>query len=197
MAEGAPRPGPPRSLFLHPQVRLWGVVDDAMLRRLHELIDADDSDGPLVIELSTNGGDADAGRRIAMDVRFLSERLGRRILFLGVSTVYSAGVTVMAAFPPEDRFLTSDAVLLIHCRRMDQQVELRGSLRVCRQKVEELRAQVEIGEALEREGFAELVRGTQMSLEEVLQRCDCNWYLTAQEALARGLVAGVVTARDD
>jgi hypothetical protein len=42
------------------------------------------------------------------------------------------------------------------------------------------------------EGFANLVRGSQVSLEQVLEHAPNNWYVEAQEALDLGLIGGVV-----
>ena len=132
----------PRPALLQPQVRLWGDVNDDMLGSFHAQIGTAVGAGPLVIELTTNGGDAEMGRRLAMEIRLLHERLGRRIVFLGATAVYSAGVSIMAAFPRTDRVLTADAVLLIHRRRLSETVDLHGSLSVCEQKARELLTQI-------------------------------------------------------
>lgn len=182
----------PGALLASPQVRLWGEVNEEMFGRFRDQVAAAEGHGPLVVELMTMGGDADVGRRMAMEVRLLRERLGRRFLFLGVTAVYSAGATVMAAFPRRDRYLTSDAVLLIHCRRMNTSIELSGSLPVCEQKVQETLSQIRIGMELEREGFAELIDGTDVPMDEVVERANRNWYVQAHEALERRLVAGLL-----
>ena len=44
--------------------------------------------------------------------------------FLGKTLVASAGVTVMAAFPKDKRWLTRDAALLIHGRRIVKDLHL-------------------------------------------------------------------------
>jgi hypothetical protein len=51
----------------------------------------------------------------------------------------------------------------------------------------EIRASIEI----QNEGFANLVAGSNVSLEEVLKRAPSNWYVEAEEAKALGLIEAV------
>jgi hypothetical protein len=117
---------------------------------------------------------------------------GRQVLFLGKTTVYSAGVTMMAAFPVADRFLTADTQLLIHCRRMDEQVHFQGPLKSCAQQARVQLAKIEAGLQLQDEGFRELIEGSDIDFQEVSEKAADNWYLTAEEALARRLAAGIL-----
>jgi hypothetical protein len=93
-----------------------------------QLDNALNSEGPIGLELTTTGGDADLARRICMDINLFGERLGREFWFTGKTTVYSAGVTILAGFPRERRFITKDCVLLIHERPMDMSLQLSGPL---------------------------------------------------------------------
>ena len=86
-------------------------------------------EGPLVLELSTTGGDADVGRRIADDVRLFRRQTGRKALFLGRATVYSAGVTIMAGFAAPDRWLSVGTSLMIHGRKLSKCLNMDGPLR--------------------------------------------------------------------
>ena len=69
--------------------------------------------GSILVELFTDGGDAEIGRRLAQEVRLLREQHNRDIWFLGKTLVASAGITIMSAFPKEKRWRTRDAALLI------------------------------------------------------------------------------------
>lgn len=142
-----------------PQVRLWGPIDDRWLERLLEQAEGADGEGPLAIEVFTLGGDADVGRRLAAEIGLLQRRLDRRVVFLGKTAVYSAGVRIMAGFRREDRFLTPDACLLIHERQLSKTLELNGPLQSCRPRVEAVLAEIESGLRFQREGFASLVAG--------------------------------------
>lgn len=186
-------PTPPADLAATPTVSLHGAVDDGMLAVwLDGLARARTGSGPLVLELSTTGGDAEVGRRIAEDVRLFREQTGRRALFLGRTTVYSAGVTVMAGFPRADRWLGRDAVLMIHGRKMQKELNIDGPLRGERARVEALLAEIDEGLRIEREGFERLIEGSEVGLEELERQTVGDWYLTAEQALARGLVAGLI-----
>ena len=176
-----------------PQVRLFGDINEQLFETFRHQVEARTAADPQVIELTTCGGQAETGRRLALEVRLLRERNpGRRIVFLGKTAVYSAGVTMMSGFPREDRFLTHDAVLLVHGRRMDMNVHFSGPLKAQAQVAREVLAQIEVGLQLERAGFADLIKGSSMDMDEVCDLATNNWYVPAEEALARGLVAGLI-----
>jgi hypothetical protein len=59
-------------------------------------------------------------------------------------------------------------------------------------KVEALRQQIEVGLRHEEENFRRLIRDCDITMEELCEKALYNWYLTADEALKRGLVAGLV-----
>jgi hypothetical protein len=121
------------------------------------------------------------------------ERLPKcRFVFVGKSAVYSAGTTLMSAFPVHDRFLTNEAVLLLHCRQLEKTVELSGPIRSSLPLVEALCHQIKTGIELELEHFKRLITGSNVSIEELLERALYNWYLSSEEALRRGLIAGIV-----
>ena len=175
-------------------IRLFGNVNDVMLADfLGQLDRARQRPGPLLIELTTTGGDADVGRRIALEMRLLAENRGEPVYFLGKTVIYSAGVTVMSAFPAARRFLSADAVLLIHERRMEKTVHFSGALRASLALAHDLLAEIENGQMLERQGFEDLIRGSQLTMDEVMRRVQtANWYVPADEALRLGLVAGLI-----
>ena len=186
-------PAAPPELAGTPTVSLHGAMDDGLLSVwLDALAGARTGSGALVLELTTTGGDAEIGRRIAEDVRLFRERTGRRALFLGRTTVYSAGVTVMAGFPKADRWLGRDGVLMIHGRKLQKCLNIDGPLRSERGRVEALLAEIDEGVRIEREGFERLIEGSDVTLEELERQTVGDWYLTAEAALERGLVAGVV-----
>jgi len=177
-----------------PQVSLLGTVDQVMLQSLaDQLRNIPDGNDPVTLELTTLGGDAELGRRAMLDIEEARARLGpRRFVFLGKTVVYSAGVTLMSGFSREDRFLTEDAVLLIHCRQLEQELKLSGPLRsslpLLRAKCHELQT----GIRLEEEAFEKLIAGSRVSIDELMEKALYNWYVPAEEALDLGLVAGIV-----
>jgi ATP-dependent protease ClpP protease subunit len=148
---------------------------------------------PLVtIEVSTIGGDAELARRLVLEIALARRRLGQRIVFVGKTQVYSAGVTLMSGFPKEDRYLSRDTVVMIHCRQLDTKVEVSGAMRASLPKVQSLLEEFETGLRLEEENFRRLIAGSDISLDELLSKAVHDWYLTAEEAHRRGLVAGLL-----
>ena len=182
----------PRALH-SPHVRIVGVVDYPLVADFLRQMDNLPGDVPeIAISVTTPGGDADLARRLGQAVKDARDRLGARLLFLGVSQVHSAGVNFMAAFPKEDRYLTRDAILLIHGRRLERTIELSGPVRGTLAHLRSLTSQVELGIALEEEGFKELIQGSDIDFEEIVHHSRFNWYLRAEEALKRGLVSGLL-----
>ncbi len=181
-------------LAQEPAIRLYGAVDDALLGRfLEQLKPLRGRSEPLVLELSTSGGDADVARRIGEEIRLCREVGGMELYFLGKAMVYSAGVMVMAAFPVERRYLSRDAVMLIHEWQIEKEIRFAGPLRVCAASAQDFLAELEVAHKLERQAFSELVQGTRLSLEELsAQVVKADWYLLAEDAQELGLVAGLV-----
>ena len=176
-----------------PDVRLFGPVNDALLTTfLAAFGDACIRGIDPVVELMTDGGVADVGYRISEEIRMAEESFGVKPIFLGKTSVFSAGVTIMSGFPPERRYLARNTTLLIHERRTDKQVHITGQIGASIQVARELIAELEAGLRVQNEGFAHLVRGTDVSYEECLERASTGWYVSAQEALDQRLVAGIL-----
>ena len=106
--------------------------------------------------------------------------------------MYSAGVTVMSGFAKKDRFLSKDCRLLIHQRQMDDNVTLHGPLAGVKLVLLGKLAEVETGITLQDEGFRALIAGSDISFDEIRDMAERTTYLSAQEALARGVIAGIV-----
>jgi ATP-dependent protease ClpP protease subunit len=183
-----------RACVLNPHVRLSGQVNADMLRSmLNQLAEVANNAELVAIEISTPGGDAEVGRRMALEIDLARERLkSTRFVFIGKTNVYSAGVTLMSAFPQEDRFLSSDAVMLIHCRQLEKTIEISGPMRASLPKLNAVREQIEVGKRVEEADFERLIEGSDIQLEELLEHALHNWYMPADEALRRGLIAGIV-----
>lgn len=180
---------------LSPDIRLFGKVNEAMLSEFFRQQAEVSAGKPVVVELSTSGGDADVGRRIAQEMRLWQDS-GIELFLLGKTYVFSAGITIMSAFPPTHRFLTADCELLIHERKMKKDLHLEGALRGCMSAVNDVLAEIQSGQRLEREGFAQLVKGTPLSAQDVEDKVyHQDWYLSAREAQEIGLVAGLVQER--
>lgn len=180
--------------LLDAQISLIGEVNDQMAGSLiDQLREVDPGEDPVTFEVTTLGGDPEMARRMILEVDLARERLKpRRLVFLGKTTVYSAGVTFMAAFPREDRYLTADATLLIHVRQLEKTVQLSGPMRASLPRLRALCHEVETGKQLEEANFKRLIEGSRVSMDELLEKALYNWYVPAEEAVELGLVAGIV-----
>lgn len=193
MSGGAPSGLLDASAFDTPRILLAGAVDYAMYDRFRaQLAQAPDS-GLAIIELSTLGGDPEVARMMGEDVRFQSDiNPARRLVFLGKAAIYSAGATFMSFFAVENRYLTRGTRVMIHERKMDKTLHIAGPLTTCIASVKAMLNELEHSIAIQNEGFENLVRGSAVTMDEVLRRAPENWYIEAQEAKALGLVADVL-----
>jgi ATP-dependent protease ClpP protease subunit len=127
------------------------------------------------------------------DVRFASEtEPERRFLFLGKAAIYSAGTTFMSFFARENRYLARGTRLMIHERKLAKKLVIDGPLTTCVAVVRATLNEIECSIAIQNEGFENLVRNSNVSLDEVLEKAPSNWYLEANEAKERGLVEAVL-----
>ncbi len=175
-------------------ISLIGPVDETMACKLRDqLADAADGAGPLIIDMTTLGGDPEMARRMIGEVEAARARLARRrLVFLGRTAVYSAGCTFMAGFPREDRYLVADTTLLIHCRQSQETIELDGPIRASMARLKCKIHEFETGIALETDNFERLIAGSEVTMGELLEKALYNWYVPAEDAARRGLVARVL-----
>ena len=179
--------------FRNPAVLLSGPVDYAMYTTFRDGIAAAPADGIVVIELSTLGGDPEVARMMGEDIRFHAEQApDRRFVFLGKAAIYSAGTTFMSFFARENRFLTRGTRLMVHERKLSKELRIDGPLTSCLATVRATLHEIEASIAIQNEGFQNLVQGSSVALDEVLERAPANWYIEAQEALSLGLIEGVL-----
>jgi ATP-dependent protease ClpP protease subunit len=179
--------------LLRPTIRLEGPMDAAMLSSFHQQLDPVlDNPGAILLQLYSEGGDAETGRRLAQEIRLLRSHAGHDMWFLGATMVASAAVTVMSAFPVSRRWATRDTTFLFHERRMTRDIHLDQALAGCRQILEEAIAEIDNGVRLEEEGFRDLIAGSRMDFDELRKRAASSWYVPADEALRLGLIGGVV-----
>lgn len=179
--------------FDTPRILLAGAVDYAMYARFRDQLAEAPKTGLIVVELSTLGGDPEVARMMGEDIRFQSDaNPSRRLVFLGKAAIYSAGATFMSFFAVENRYLTRGARVMIHERKMDQHLHVVGPLTTCIASVKAMLNELEHSIAIQNEGFENLVRGSSVTMDEVLRRAPANWYIEAQDAKAMGLIAEVI-----
>lgn len=193
MSYASPQPPPVDRLLFGANIQITGTVDTARQDRvIAELRRLKDEDEDAIIEITTTGGDADAARRIASDITLFCKNTSRNAYIVGRTHVFSAGVTILASVPPSHRYLTSDTLLLIHERRQSKSLELSGPLRACLQIAREEVATLENSIALEKTGFQQVLNGSDIGVEELIEMAATNLYVPAAEALRMKLVARII-----
>ncbi len=181
------------SQFNAPAILLAGTVDYDMYNSFRAQLAAAPAEGLIIVELSTLGGDPEVARMMGEDVRYHSElEPHRRFVFLGKAAIYSAGTTFMSFFARENRYLTRGTRLMVHERKLTRTLNIEGPLTTCIPALEAVINEIQASIAIQNEGFENLVRGSNVSLDEVLRRAPSNWYIEAAEAKALGLIEGVL-----
>ena len=191
MDQPAPAPSPdPRSAFLDEKafnartVLIFGPITDASagetVRRLIAL-DAD-SHAPIDVLVSSPGGHLESGDAIHDVVRFIEAP----VRMIGTGWVGSAATHVYLSVPRERRLCLPYTRLLIH-----QPSGGAGG------PASDIAIQArEIGKARERVARA-IADATGQTFERVLDDIDRDYWMSADEAIAYGLVSRVVVRRRD
>ena len=179
--------------FRQPTIVLTGAVDYSMYGAFRQQLAMAPPEGLVVTELSTLGGDPEVARMMGEDIRYLSELdPGRRFVFRGKAAIYSAGTTFMSFFSIANRYLSRGTRLMIHERRLTRTLNIDGPLTTCVAGVKATLREIEASIAIQNEGFENLIRGSKVTMEQVLEHAPSNWYIEAQEALGLGLICSVV-----
>ena len=179
-------------LLAVPHVQLSGTVDDQMYATFRAQVANATGDGPLVVSITTLGGDPEIARAMGDDIRLLRDYQGRETLFLGKVAVYSAGATFMSAFPVDKRFLTRRTRLMLHERQMHSSLDLAGPLRALPAVLKAKLHEIEHSILIEEEGFRDIVAGSKVTFEELRDKAPSNWYLEAEQARELGLVLDII-----
>ena len=188
-----PAPKLPATAFKSPRILLSGVVDYSMYLNFRQQFENAASKDLVIIELSTLGGDPEVARMMGEDIRFASEmEPQRRFVFLGKAAIYSAGTTFMSFFARENRYLTRGSRLMIHERKLTRKLHIEGPLTTCLASVQGTINEIQCSIEIQNEGFQNLINGSSVTLEQVIERAPSNWYVEAQEALRLGLVEAVL-----
>lgn len=179
--------------FKCPSILLSGTVDYEMYQSFREQLAAAPADGLLSVELSTLGGDPEVARMMGEDIRFNSDIApNRRIVFLGKAAIYSAGTTFMSFFARENRYLTRGTRLMIHERKLCKELRIEGPLTTCIAPLEAALNEIRTSIEIQNEGFENLIRGSSVTMAEVLAKAPSNWYIEASDAQQLGLIEAVL-----
>ena len=179
-------------LLAIPHIQLHGPVDGDMYTSFKSQLVAAPTEGPLVVSITTLGGDPEMARAMGDTIRLLRDYTGRETLFLGKVAVYSAGATFMSAFPVDSRFLTRGSRIMIHERQMTSTIQLNGPLNTLRYTLEAKLHEIEDSINIQEEGFRDLVKGSKVALDDLKAKAPSNWYIKAEQARDLGLVLDII-----
>jgi hypothetical protein len=159
------------SAFRAPAILLAGVVDYAMYQSFRDQLGRAPKKGLVVTEVWTLGGDPEVARMMGEDVRYHSDlEPDRHFVFLGKAAIYSAGTTFMLFFARDNRYLTRGTRLMIHERKLSKTLQIDGPLTTCVATVEAALNEIRASIAIQNVGFENLIVGSKVSMEQVLQR---------------------------
>ncbi|HOJ34737.1 MAG TPA: ATP-dependent Clp protease proteolytic subunit [Candidatus Hydrogenedentes bacterium] len=165
-------------------VVLAGEVDQDLAERIITqlmILDADSND-PIRVLVTSQGGHVDSGFAIHDIMRFLKSP----VLTIGVGWVASIAVPIMFGAEKTNRFSLPNTRFLIH----QPSGGIGGQLQDIRIEAQEM---IRIRERLNQL----IARETGQPVEKVRADSDRNFWMTAEEALEYGLISRIVTSIDD
>ena len=188
-----PATQPASQTLANPGIRLYGTLNAEMYAEFTERLSEQEPGGPIVIALTTMEGDPEIARSMADDIRLLRDRGRREIIFLGKTAVYGAGVLFMAAFPVSHRYLTRATKVLVTENKRAQPIQLSGgSLRSVASQLEHVQREIQREIEQEDQDYRAISEGSNVSVQELREKAPNEWFITASEAKAMGLIAEVV-----
>jgi len=173
-----------KALFDSRTILLTGEINDKAARSVSAQLLAYSavSDKPILLVLSSPGGHVESGDMIHDMIRFVRAP----VKILGTGWCASAGALIFAAGKKENRFCLPNTRFLLH--------EPRGGVGGQASDVEiQAREIIKMRERLNRI-FAE---ATGQPVEQIKKDTDRDYWMSAQEALAYGLVGKIVTSHAD
>ncbi|MHB1326708.1 MAG: ATP-dependent Clp protease proteolytic subunit [Gemmatimonadales bacterium] len=183
----APKSGPPElitdRLFKARTVIIAGEINQRVAASVASqlLALAAESSDDITVFVSSPGGHVESGDMIHDMIRFLTPR----IRMVGTGWVASAGALIYVAVPKEDRFCLPNTRFLLH--------QPSGGAGGAASDIEiEAREIIRMRDRLNRV-FA---RQTGQPLERIEDDTHRNFWLTAEEAIAYGLVGQIVERQD-
>ena len=172
-----------QALFKSRTVLIFGEVDMKMAERVTaQLLAHADSEGDIRVILNSPGGHVESGDTIHDVIRFV----GRRVKIIGTGWVASAGAHIYLGAPREHRYALPFTRFLLH----QPLGGVRGQASDIHIEAEEI---LKMRERLNRE----LAKETGQSFEKVVADTERNYWLSAEEAKAYGLVGKIVTRAEE
>ncbi len=183
--KGAPKGTALEALKKTRTIEMFGVVNNALARRVISqllFLESDDADKPITILQNSPGGSVTDGFAIYDAMRFVKPEI--KIVCLGL-TASIATITLLGA-KKENRVSLPNTEFLIHQPLIGGIVQgVASDLEITAKQI--LKTREIINEMLSRE--------TGQPIEIVSRHTERDYWMNAEEALAYGLIARIVTHR--
>ncbi|HEY3776498.1 MAG TPA: ATP-dependent Clp protease proteolytic subunit [Rhizomicrobium sp.] len=176
-----PQPSPvQQALFKARTVLIFGEVDMKMAERITAqlLAYAAEGEGDIRVVINSPGGHVESGDTIHDVIRYV----GPRVKMIGTGWVASAGAHIYLGAARENRFALPNTRFLLH-QPLGGVAGPVSDISIEAQEIMKMR------ERLNRT----IARETGQSYEKVVADTERNFWLSAEEAKAYGLVAKIVT----
>lgn len=172
------------ALFKSRTVLIFGEVDMKLAERVTAqlLAYAAEGDGDIRVVVNSPGGHVESGDTIHDVIRFV----GPRVKMIGTGWVASAGAHIFLGATRENRFCLPNTRFLLH----QPLGGIRGQASDISIEAEEI---LKMHERINRI----IARETGQPFEKVVADTDRNFWMSAEEAKAYGLVSRVVTRADE
>ena len=180
-------PAAAKLLFESRQITLFGAVDDKLAKRVVAqllALEAADPEKPITMMLNSPGGSVSDGFAIYDTMRFIQPEV--RVVCFGLAA--SIATVILMGAPKEQRLATPNTKLLIH------QVYIPGVIRGQATDLE-ITAKDLIQTRQHINGL--LAQETGQTLERIDRDTNRDYWMTAEEAVAYGLISRVITSRQD
>lgn len=172
-----------QALFKSRTVLIFGEVDMKMAERVTaQLLAHADSEGEIRVILNSPGGHVESGDTIHDVIRFV----GPRVKIIGTGWVASAGAHIYLGAPRENRYALPFTRFLLH----QPLGGVRGQASDIHIEAEEI---LKMRERLNRE----IAKETGQPYEKVVNDTERNYWLSAEEAKAYGLVGKIIARADE
>ncbi|MBV8615518.1 MAG: ATP-dependent Clp protease proteolytic subunit [Acetobacteraceae bacterium] len=173
-------------LFRQRKVLIFGAINDRVARdvtgRLLALSGA--SSDPIDVYVNSPGGHVESGDTIHDMIRFVDPLAPVRVI--GTGWVASAGALIFLAGAPDRRLCLPNTRFLLH--------QPMGGVRVPATDIDiEAREIIKMRERIN----AIIARETGQSLERVERDTDRNYWMSAEEAIAYGMVSRVIRSVEE
>ena len=167
-----------QALFKSRTVLIFGDVDMKMAERVTaQLLAHAESEGEIRVILNSPGGHVESGDTIHDVIRFV----GPRVKIIGTGWVASAGAHIYLGAPRQNRYALPYTRFLLH----QPLGGVRGQATDIQIEAEEI---IKMRERLNREIASE----TGQTFEKVVADTERNFWMSAEEAKAYGLVGKIV-----